>query len=98
VQVSFKANNPKGLTGVVYQIWRRVGPSGPYSYLCGAGEKKFIDSTIPAGTAQVTYQIQGVRSTAAGPWAQINVNFGTAGMGQSSVSVTETAVDQQRAA
>jgi len=53
-----------------------------------------VDATIPAGSSQVTYQMQAVRSTAAGPWAQFNVNFGTgagAGAGAMSAAVVETA-------
>jgi hypothetical protein len=41
---------------------------------------------VPAGSSQVTYQIQAVRSTAVGPWAQFNVNFGAPGQ---AMSVTE---------
>jgi hypothetical protein len=46
-------------------------------YLGGCGPKQFTDRTIPAGVSGVTYQMQAVRSTAVGPWAQFNVNFGT---------------------
>jgi hypothetical protein len=37
----------------------------------------------------VTYQIQAVRSTAVGPWAQFNVNFGVSSGGAMTASVTE---------
>ena len=62
----------------MYQICRRTAATGEFAYLGGAGEKKFVDTTVPAGAPQVTYQIQAVRSTAVGPWAQFNVNFGAA--------------------
>jgi hypothetical protein len=79
--LGWKASNPVGSSGTLYQVWRRIGASGEFTYLGGTGEKKFIDSTIPAGTSSVTYQLQAVRSTAAGPWAQFNVNFGVGGAG-----------------
>jgi hypothetical protein len=79
LELSWKCSNPVGCTGVVYQVWRRVGADGEFSYCGGAGERKFTDNTIPAGSSQVTYQIQAVRSTGAGPWAQYNVNFGVGG-------------------
>ena len=50
----------------------------------------FIDQTIPAGSSQVTYQVQAVRSTATGPWAQFNVNFGVSG-GTTTATVEQTA-------
>ncbi len=99
VQATWRANNPTGLTGTMYQIWRRIGSASEFSYLCATGEKKFIDSTIPAGTSQVTYQLQGVRTTAAGGWAQFNVNFGVAGgSGAMMASVVETKVEPKLAA
>ena len=52
---------------------------GAFSFVGGSGEKKYIDSTIPAGTPQVQYQVRGIRSTGAGDWAQHNVNFGQPG-------------------
>jgi hypothetical protein len=65
LDLTWKCASPRA-TGVIYQIWRRIGPTGAFDYLGGTGEKKFTDSTLPAGSSQVTYQIQAVRSTAAG--------------------------------
>src|SRR5688572_24778343 len=53
VQITWKANNPTGLSGVTYQIWRRFGSEGEFTFAGASGEKKYIDSTIPAGTPQV---------------------------------------------
>jgi hypothetical protein len=88
---TWTSNNPVGSSGTVYQLWRRVTADGAFEYVGGTGDKQFVDSTIPAGSSQVTYQIQAVRSTAVGPWAQFNVNFGTGGgSGTTTMSVTET--------
>jgi hypothetical protein len=88
-----------GLTApLTYQIWRRFGSEGEFSFAGASGMKKYIDSTIPAGTQQVQYQIRGIRSTAAGEWAQFNVNFGQASGGMTTASVVETKVSPKLAA
>jgi hypothetical protein len=87
IETSWKANNPKGMGGVTYQIWRRFGSEGEFAYLGASGEKKFLDATIPVGTPQVQYQVRGIRPTAAGAWAQFNVNFGQSSTGAATASV-----------
>jgi hypothetical protein len=84
LNTSWKCSNPRGASGVVYQVWRRLGSDGEFDYLGGVGEKKYTDDTVPAGTAQVQYQIQAVRSTSVGPFALFIVNFGSG-----SATVTE---------
>jgi hypothetical protein len=98
VQITFKANNPAGLSGVTYQVYRRFGSEGEFNFAGASGLKKYIDSTIPAGTPQVQYQIRGIRPTAAGDWAQFNVNFGQASSGVTTASVVETKVSPKIAA
>lgn len=77
--LKWKNTNPKSAGGAVYQVFRRDSAAGEFKYLGGTGQKKFIDYSVPAGSSQVTYQIQAVRSSSVGPWAQYNVNFGTPG-------------------
>lgn len=81
-------------SGVIYQIYRALTGSVDFAYLGGSGERKFTDNTIPAGTTMITYQIQGVRSTGAGPWAQFNVNFGVGGAG---MQIEETSPSRKAA-
>ena len=89
VTLKWKCASPRA-TGMVYQVFRRIG-EGQFEYLGGTGEKKITDSTLPKGSSEVVYQIQAVRSTATGPWAQFNVNFGTTSAGAMMVqSVTES--------
>jgi hypothetical protein len=83
--LKWKCSNPAGTSGTMYQVWRKVD-GGEFTYCGGCGAKEYVDGTIPVGTGNVTYQLQAVRSTAVGPWAQYNVNFGTGG----SATVTET--------
>jgi hypothetical protein len=98
IETKFKANNPRGMSGVTYQVWRRFGSVGEFAYLFATGEKRFVDSTIPVGTAQVQYQIRGIRPTSAGNWAQFNVNFGQNGSGAMMASVVQTEVEPKIAA
>jgi hypothetical protein len=98
IEVTWKASNPPGLSGTMWQVWRRFGAADDFAYVCAAGVRKFIDSSIPSGTSQVTYQIQGVRSTGAGPWTQFNVTFGQTGAGATLPSVVETKVTPRKAA
>jgi hypothetical protein len=95
----FKCPNPPGASGTIYQVWRRIAPpggSGEFEYLGGSGTREYVDATIPAGSSQVTYQIQAVRSTAVGPWAQFNVNFGVSGgSGSGGEGVTALSVTEQ---
>ncbi len=90
VKFKFKCANPAGATGTQYQVWRRVGLAGEFTFLGGTGPKEFTDASIPAGTSQVTYQLQATRSTAIGPWAQFNVNFGVGSAGEMTASVSES--------
>lgn len=76
--LAWKCANPVGCHGVVYQVWRSTtGGDGEFSYVGGSGSRKFVDTTVPAGAASLTYKIQAVRSTAVGMWATFNVLFGT---------------------
>jgi hypothetical protein len=47
---------------------------------------------------QAQYQIRGIRPTAAGEWAQFNVNFGQATSGMTTASIVETEVAPKIAA
>ena len=87
VTLKWKCANPAGTSGTIYQVWRRDTPTGDFNYLGGTGSKSFDDATIPAGSGGVTYQIQAVRSTAVGLWAQFNVNFGVSSGGEMTASV-----------
>ena len=63
----WKCPNPPAQRGTIYQVWRRIGAEGAFTYLGELGKRKFVDATVPAGSPCVTYQIRGVRSTIAGP-------------------------------
>lgn len=85
LELKWKCDNPAGAQGTVYEIRRRIG-AGPFAHIDLAGERSFIDATIPSGATGIVYQITGVRSTTRGAPAQFLVNFGVDG-------VTATALD-----
>lgn len=88
ITLKWKCDN-SGSQGTQYQVWRRIdGDATGFTFVGGTGIKEFVDSTIPAGSAQATYQVRGTRPTGAGPWAQWNVNFGTSSGGTMTASVT----------
>lgn len=99
--LKWKCANPAGAVGTIYQVWRRVNgtPSASvdFAYLGGTGTRAFTDTTLPAGSAAVTYQVQAVRSTSAGPAAQFNVNFGVSGGGSMTASVEPVAAMRRAA-
>lgn len=79
LEVTWKCKSHGG--GTMYQCFRRDTPDGDFVFVAATGQKRLIDATIPTGTTSVTYQIQAVRSTAGGPWAQFNVTFGSPAAG-----------------
>jgi hypothetical protein len=85
--LKWKCPNPAGGVGTIYQIARRIGATGAFVPLTGVGTRSFTDTTIPAGTASVTYQITAVRTTAVGVPALFIVNFGTGAGGEMVASV-----------
>jgi hypothetical protein len=76
--IRWKSDNPAGVGGTMYMVWRKIGTGG-FTFCGGTGQKEYTDATVPAGTTSICYQIQAVRSTGTGPWAQYNVNFSTEG-------------------
>jgi hypothetical protein len=88
IELSWRCVNPRGCTGVIYQVYRRVSSTGEYAYLGGTGSRKFVDATLPAGVPSVMYQIQATRSTAVGYAAEFTVNFGVTSAGAMTASVS----------
>lgn len=78
LKLTWKCPNPANAQGTMYQIERRVG-DGPLVPVGLAGKRAFLDSTLPAGAASITYQIRAMRSTAVGTAAQFTVLLGVRG-------------------
>ncbi|MBL0870359.1 MAG: hypothetical protein IBJ18_07280 [Phycisphaerales bacterium] len=81
VELKWKCANPSGAQGTVYEVKRRSGAAGNFVYVGSTGVKNFVDETVSAGTASVTYQVTAIRSTQRGNPAQFTVNFGIGGVG-----------------
>ena len=88
--LKWKCPNPAGSAGTIYQVARRLGATGSFTFIGGSGTRKFIDQTLPTGSSSITYRIVAVRSTAQGPEALFTVNFGvSAGGGERIASIAE---------
>lgn len=74
--LKWDCKNPRGSSGTVYQVYRRIGASGEFTFIGTSGSKGFLDSTVPLAASELTYRIQAVRSTKAGAAATFNVTFG----------------------
>ena len=66
--------------GSVYIVFRKLAGNNQFTQVGLVSTKKFIDSTVPAGTTSCQYQVQAVRnnqtSTASQP---VSVQFGAGG-------------------
>ena len=80
VMLKWKCNNPAGIGGTIYECRRKIN-SGSFVFIGAVGSRVFSDTTLPAGSVGVTYEITAVRSTPRGNPAQFNVNFGVGGGG-----------------
>lgn len=88
LKLTWKCPNPSNSQGTIYQLSRRTGSTGSFTAIGGSGTRSFIDATVPAGVASVTYQITAVRSTAIGVTGQFIVTFGVeSGSGEMTASV-----------
>jgi hypothetical protein len=82
--------NPRGSQGTVYQVSRRVGDDGTFEFIGVSGLRRFVDNTLPAGAASVTYQIVAIRSTTLGLPGQFIINLGVNAKSPPAVSVQTT--------
>ncbi len=64
--LTWKSNNPTGVSNVVYKVQRAFNGSTTYTLLDTVGERTFTDATIPFGTTSVSYIITGKRGTQTG--------------------------------
>lgn len=67
IKISWKAPNPSGLSGTVWVIRRQIAGETAYAPIGFTGSRSFTDATIPAGSAQVSYMINGQRGDSIGP-------------------------------
>lgn len=91
LELSFKCDNPSATGGtaggVVYEVFRQDPGSNDFNYVLSAGERKFVDSTVPPGSALVSYRIVARRSTKVGAPAVFGVRFGVSVNGEQGVQI-----------
>ena len=87
LEFTWACDNPPRASGTVYTVWRKKD-DGTWQSLGGAGQKKFIDTTVPAGVPSVIYSVQAMRSTGVGVSNEFTVNFGVASGGGMTATVS----------
>ena len=51
--LTWDCKNPRGSTGTIYQIYRRIGLAGELIYLGHTGERRFVDAKLPVGATNL---------------------------------------------
>lgn len=96
--IAFKSKTDGGRA--FWNVERKLQGQPFFTAIGGTPTRKFIDSTLPAGTDSVTYRIRGLTGTQTGAWsAETTVSFGVGGGGGMSVSTNASdsnAVNTQR--
>lgn len=96
--VRWKATQPKGMTGVVYQVQRVVGTGSNFAQVGLTGSKSFQDFEIPSGASRVQYRVIAQRgSQQSQASAVLDVRFGTGQQGQTLI-LSETFAGKKIAA
>jgi hypothetical protein len=63
LQLSWQADHPSGSSHVTYEVFRTLDDDRDSTLLASVGEKTFIDTTLPRGTAHVTYSVRSRRGS-----------------------------------
>ncbi len=81
VIVSWKASQPRGVSGVIYSVQRSID-NGPFALLDSVGEKQFIDETVPTSATTISYNIKSKRGSQSSGWSSaLTIRFGRVGGG-----------------
>ena len=87
ITLRWKAKNASPTSGAVFSVSRRIGSDGAYASIGPAqggprGGFEFTDDTLPLGTTQASYIMQGFRGTQVGEAGEaVTVQFGVGGGG-----------------
>lgn len=79
VELTWTCKNPRGSTGTMYHVCRKINNEPDYTFLHAVGTKRFVDTTLPEGATNIYYRVQAVRSTTRGEGGEYAVNFGVSG-------------------
>ena len=85
--VRWDATQPKGVSGVVYQVQRVLGTGSAFVSAGFTGNKSFIDSSIPAGTTRIQYRVIGQRGSLVSPASStLDVHLATSASGETQIA------------
>lgn len=74
------AEIPTTANGTFYAVSRRLGEGQPFALLGSVSARSFVDTTIPAATAEATYTLRTHRDTESSDESEpITVRFGVTG-------------------
>lgn len=90
LRLNWKCDNPEGVAGTVYEVFRGVQGSA-LAYVGMSGAREFIDETVPRSLLPIVYRITAVRSTRRGDPSSLTVSFGTSGGGGLMIASAEGA-------
>lgn len=100
ITLRWRCKNPGGQT--VYLVQRKLGGESVFTFLGAAGEREYLDASIPVGTVNAMYMVRGQRGTSFGPWSlPFVIMFGVesgGGMMISSQGTDESAAPMKMAA
>jgi hypothetical protein len=79
--LAWKSSNAANSSGAFFNISRQINGEGAFAPLGAVPGREFIDTTIPVGTGQVGYRVQGRRGAFLSDPAYYTVRFGAIGPG-----------------
>lgn len=83
VNVTWRITQPASGAQVFTMVTRRLNGNGPFTLIGSTQGKQFTDTTVPAGTAEVTYQLQAMAGGQTGPFSEpVTVYLGKPGSNQ----------------
>jgi hypothetical protein len=81
--VRWGASQPKGVTGVVYNVQRVIGTGTNFVSAGLTGTKSFVDENIPTGTSRIQYRVVSQRGGLISPASStLDVRFSTNAQGE----------------
>ncbi|MGH7132728.1 MAG: hypothetical protein ACREJO_12355 [Phycisphaerales bacterium] len=96
--IRWKATQPKGMSGVVYQVQRAIGSSSNFTQVGLTGSKNFEDFEIPSGASRVQYRVIAQRGSQQSQTSPVlDVRFGTGNQGETLI-LSETFAGKKLAA
>ncbi|MFG0284196.1 MAG: hypothetical protein ACF8R7_07210 [Phycisphaerales bacterium JB039] len=78
ITLTWKITRPAPGAQVTTRIYRQLDGAGSFAWIGDTVDKKFTDSTLPAGTTSVKYQMQATAGGQNGPFTfPITIQFGS---------------------